>query len=427
MVVADRHPGVDTVVEAAAPETAAQSETEIVVHGTFVEPRRGGDIGIFQRQRPEVVRRHRAVGLEEGFQPRRSEVEIEPGERNDIIFTLHEVRGFSFELGPVAVVVGPHVEAHDPACETVAQGGVDQLLAAALQRFLPGPQFVSRFEREPAAAESPGDLRPGPECGLPGLVAVIRPLGVVEEHPPAQGYFKVRAAQVLKIVAETHRDVRIAVVVHPPDPEARTVSVGPGPVTVIHPVVVVNVAFEDVPAEILARGGPDAVEHPRRIVLHPEIVFNIGVPPLVVDVPHDVARRRILRRGVEVQHRVERIPRPGLQVEGQRAVELPVGHRRGADRTRRERRAQRQRRNGVVDFGAHARRVGHVGLDGQFRGALHLRDIGLGHFDLLFDLRRSQLRQHRREGGHYQHLLHRQLSFAIRAFASSTMPSSAGE
>ena len=304
---------------------------------------------------------------------------------------------------------------------------MDQLLAAALQRFLPGPQFVSRFEREPAAAESPGDLRPGPECGLPGLVAVIRPLGVVEEHPPAQGYFKVRAAQVLKIVAETHRDVRIAVVVHPPDPEARTVSVGPSPVTVIHPVVVVNVAFEDVPAEILARGGPDAVEHPRRIVLHPEIVFNIGVPPLVVDVPHDVARRRILRRGVEVQHRVERIPRPGLQVEGQRAVELPVGHRRGADRTRRERRAQRQRRNGVVDFGAHARRVGHVGLDGQFRGALHLRNIGLGHFDLLFDLRRSQLRQHRRESGHYQHLLHRQLSFAIRAFASSTMPSSAGE
>ena len=304
---------------------------------------------------------------------------------------------------------------------------MDQLLAAALQRFLPGPQFVSRFEREPAAAESPGDLRPGPECGLPGLVAVIRPLGVVEEHPPAQGYFKVRAAQVLKIVSETHRDVRIAVVVHPPDPETRAVSVGPGPVTVIHPVVVVNVAFEDVPAEILARGGPDAVEHPRRIVLHPEIVFNIGVPPLVVDVPHNVARRRILRRGVEVQHRVERIPRPGLQVEGQRSVELPVGHRRGADRTRRERRAQRQRRNGVVDFGAHARRVGHVGLDGQFRGALHLRDIGLGHFDLLFDLRRSQLRQHRREGGHYQHLLHRQLSFAIRAFASSTMPSSAGE
>ena len=101
--------------------------------------------------------------------------------------------------------------------------------------------------------------------------------------------------------------------------------------------------------------------------------------------------------------------------------------RRGADRTRRERRAQRQRRNGVVDFGAHARRVGHIGLDGQFRGALHLRDIGLGHFDLLFDLRRSQLRQHRRESGHYQHLLHRQLSFAIRAFASSTMPSSAGE
>lgn len=325
------------------------------------------------------------------------------------------------------IIVGPHVEAHDPACKTVAQGGVDQLLVSALQGLLPGPQFVSRFEREIAAAESAGEFRRASSAVWPGFVAVIRPLGVVEEHAPAQGYFKVRAAQVLEIVPETHRDVRIAVVVHPAGSERFGNPIAIGPVAVIHPVVVVNVAFEDVPAEILARGGPDAVEHPRRIVLHPEIVFNIGVPPLVVDVAHDVARRGVLRRGVEVQHRVERIPRPGLHVEGQRAVELPVGHRRGADRTRRERRAQRQRRNGVVDFGAHARRVGHVGLDRQFRGALHLRDIGLGHFDLLFDLRRSQLRQHRREGGHYQHLLHRQLSFAIRAFASSTMPSSAGE
>ena len=194
----------------------------------------------------------------------------------------------------------------------------------------------------------------------------------------------------------------------------------------VHAVLVGEVALEHVAAEIFTRSGADTVEHPRRIVLHPEIVFNIGVPPLVVDVAHDVARRGVLRRGVEVQHRVERIARAGFQVERQRTVELPVGHRGGPDRPRGERRAQRQRGDRVVDLGTQTRRIGHVGFDGQLRRALDARHVGLGHFDLLLHLSRGQTRQRRQhEGGKY-HSFHRQFSFAIRAFASSTMPSSAG-
>ena len=222
--------------------------------------------------------------------------------------------------------------------------------------------------------------------------------------------------------------MRIAVVVSVACPEflfepGRGIS----PVAVVHPVVVVKIAFEDMLPEIFARSCPDAVEHPRRGVLHAEIVPDLGILPLVVDVAYDITRRRILRRGVEIQHRIERIPRSGLHVKGQRAVELPVGHRRRAYRARRERSAQRQRRDGIVDFGTQARRVGHIGPDGQLRSALHLRDIRLGHLDLFFDLRRSQLRQNRREHRGYQDSLHRQFNFAIRAFASSTMPSSSGE
>ena len=180
-------------------------------------------------------------------------------------------------------------------------------------------------------------------------------------------------------------------------------------------------------AKILARGDAGAVFHLHGIIVrHAEIVADIGIAPFVVDIAGQIARRGILRRGVEVQHRIERITRADLQVEGQRAVELPVGYRGGTDRARRQRRAQRQRRNRIVDLGPHLRRIGHVGLHGQLRGALHTRHIGLRNLDLLFDLRRSQLRQRRHQQGGQYHFFHHQFSFAIRALASSTMPSSAG-
>ena len=340
---------------------------------------------------------------------------------NDVILGIHPV-----DL--VVVVVGPDIEAHHPALKTVAQAGMDQLLGVFRDGFLPGQPLIARFERKTAAAESAGDLRPGPERRLAGFLIIAGPVGVVEEHPAAQRDFEIRAAEVLKIVPETHGDTRIAVIVPVARPELPVESGGGiDPVTVVHPVVVVKIALENMLPEVFARGGPDAVEHPRRGVLHAEIVPYLGILPLVVDIPHDIARRGILRRGVEIQHRVERIPRAGLHIERQRTVELPVSHRRRTDRARRERRAQRQRRDGIVDLGTHARRVGHIGLYGQFRGALHLRNIRLGHLDLLLDLRRSQLRQNRCEQRGYKDSLHRQLSFAIRAFASSTMPSSAGE
>ena len=64
------------------------------------------------------------------------------------------------------------------------------------------------------AAESAGDLRMGLQRGLTRLVVIIRPLGVVEKQPAADRDFEIHTAQVLKIVAETHRDIRIAVIGH---------------------------------------------------------------------------------------------------------------------------------------------------------------------------------------------------------------------
>ena len=98
------------------------------------------------------------------------------------------------------VVVGPDIEAHHPAREAVAQGGMDQLLGVLRDGFLPGQPLVARFERKTAAAEPAGDLRPGLQQCLAGLLAVTGPVGVVEEHAAAQRDFEVRAAEVLEIV-----------------------------------------------------------------------------------------------------------------------------------------------------------------------------------------------------------------------------------
>ena len=281
------------------------------------------------------------------------------------------------------------------------------------------------------AAESPGDTPEGRQRSLT-VGRIENPLGVVEEEASAHADLEIRALEVLEVIADPDIQARIAVIVHPPRLEIALAKVqprgGPGPVAVEHPVVVGEFSLEHVPSEVFARGNARPVVHPQRVVFAPEVVLDVGILSLVVHVTDQIARRGVLRRGVEVQHRIERITRTGLQVEGLRTVELPVGYRRRPDRARRERRLQRQRRNRIVDLGADARRVGHIRLDGQFGRASHTRHIGLGHFDLLLDLGRAHPRQRRQQQGGQQQFFHRQFfSFAIRSFASSTIPSSAGE
>ena len=326
------------------------------------------------------------------------------------------------------VIVGSRFEAHYPAFDTVTQGGTDQLLVIKVDRFLPGQPHIADLGRKPVAAESAGDLRMGLQRGLTRLVVIIRPLGVVEKQPAADRDFEIHTAQVLKIVAETHRDIRIAVIGHCAGGHVRRDARRDiHPVTVIHPVFIGEVALQSVFAEILAGRGADAVEHPRRVVFDAEVVFDLRIAALVIHVPHDITRTGVLARSVEIQHRIERIARPGLQVERQRTVEFPIGHRRRTDRPRGECRLQRQRRDRIVDFGPHLHRIGHIGHDGQLRGAFDARNIGFGHFDPFFHLRAHATGKRRQQRGGKQYAFHHQFSFAIRSFASATMPSSAGE
>ena len=421
MVVPDRKSGIYPVVELSAPDTAADTETAVVIDRTLGLPERCGDVRILPGQRAETVVVHTAVHLEKGTKSVRSEVQVQPDERNDVILRFDG-------LDLVVVIVGARFETHYPALDTVTQGGMDQLLIIKADRFLSGQPRIAELRRKPVAAESAGDLRMGLQRGLTRLVVIIRPLGVVEKQPAANRDFEIHTAQVLKIIAETHRDIRIAVIGHCAGGHVRRdVRRDIHPVTVVHTVFIREVALQNVFAEILAGRGADAVEHPRRVVSDAEVVFDLRIAALVVHVPHDITRTGVLARSVEIQHRIERIARPGLQVERQRTVEFPIGHRRRTDRPRGECRLQRQRRDRIVDFGPHLHRVGHIGHDGQLRGAFDARNIGFGHFDPFFHLRAHAAGKRRQQRGGKQYAFHHQFSFAIRSFASATMPSSAGE
>ena len=179
--------------------------------------------------------------------------------------------------------------------------------------------------------------------------------------------------------------------------------------------------------QIFAGGRSDAVGQTDRIELGAEIVADVGIAPLVVEITHYVTRTGILRRGIEIDHGIERITGTGLDIEGVRPVELPIGDRRRPDGARGERRADGERLDGVVYVGVHPHRVGHVGTHRELGGALQTGDIGLCHLDLLADLRRGPERQQRDEDAEKEESFHGHFSFWMRAFASSTMPSSEGE
>ena len=326
------------------------------------------------------------------------------------------------------VIVRTRFEAYYPTLDTVTQRGMYPLLVIFVEGLLSRKALVAHLGSQAVTPETAGDLRMGFQCGLAGLVVIVRPLGMVEKHAAPDGDFEIHAAQILEIVAEAHRDVRIAVIGHRTGYGiGREVRREVHTVAVVYAVLVGEVALEHVAAEIFTRSGADTVEHPRRIVLDAKVVPDLGIAPLVVDIAHHIPRPGVLARSIEIQHRIERVAHPGLEVERQRAVEFPVGYRRRADRPRGEGRLQRQRCDRIVDLGTHLHRVGHVGHDGEFRRPLHTRHIGLGHFDPFLDLRARAPGQCRHQRGYKQHAFHRQFSFAIRSLASSTIPSSAGE
>ena len=421
VVVTDREPGIGPVVELPAPDTAPDTEAAVVIDRTLSPEYGIQQIGIQLRKRTVTVLADVAVHLEERAQPVRPEVQVQPHERNDIIFRFDG-------LDLVVVIIGTDLEAHYPALDAVAQRGMYQLLVIFVEGLLSGEPLVTDLGGKAVAPESAGDLRVGFQRGLAGLVVIVRPLGMVEKHAAPDGDFEIHAAQILEIVAEAHRDVRIAVIGHRTGYGiGRDVRREVHTVAVVHAVLVGEVALEHVAAEIFTRSGADAVEHPRRIVLDAEVVPDLGIAPLVVDIAHHIPCPGVLARSIEIQHRIERVAHPGLEVERQRAVEFPVGYRRGTDRPRGEGGLQRQRRDRIVDLGTHLHRIGHVGYDSEFRRSLHTRHIGLGHFDPFLDLRARAPGQCRHQRGYKQHVFHRQFSFAIRSLASSTIPSSAGE
>ena len=371
-----------------------------------------------------------SVDVEEGAQLLCADVEFEPGIGEDVA-----TRGGTRDFVPR--VVGPHLECHYPALVAVAGPGADDVLRVEVVAASAAQVVVPALQQEQMAAEAAPEAGLRPEVGLLRLRRIVIGPRMVAEEQPVERDVEVEALHILEVVAETHLQGELAVVdlrtgnrlLHPrahilmPRSEVDSVAVQQA-------VLVADVLLEQVASQILAGSHARAVFHPERVILHIEAVPDVGIAPLVVDVAQRIARIGILRGGVEVQHRIERIARTDLQIEGQRTVELPVGDRRRANRPRIESRLERQRRNRIVDFGAHLHRIGHVGFDGQLRGLLHLRDIGLGHLDLLLHLRHRRAGECRQQGDGQQQSLHlalAQFSFSIRFFASSTMPSSAGE
>ena len=73
MVVPDRKSGIHPVVELSAPDTAADTETAVVIDRTLGLPERCGDVRILPGQRAEAVVVHTAVHLEKGTKSVRSE------------------------------------------------------------------------------------------------------------------------------------------------------------------------------------------------------------------------------------------------------------------------------------------------------------------------------------------------------------------
>ncbi len=301
--------------------------------------------------------------------------------------------------------------------------------AAAVERLRALLHRIAQTERHPMARKFAAYTAPHPEIALAAAADRRRRIRMVEKERPVEGQFEIGPLQVQEIVAEAERQIDVRITdLHPRGPRGNEFVGQRGAVTAIEAVAIVQVALQQPHSEQTARRRSETIRHPQRAALRVEIVAELPVAPLVLQVPRDIAATRLRRRGVKVDQRLQRSPRPRLEVEARRQVELLVADLRGTDRPRVERRFERQGRHRIVDFGPHAHRVVHARLDPHLGCLPHARDIGLGHLDLFFHLGKGRRRQQRRQHPDDPPLFHHcTFSFWIRSFAAATMPSSAGE
>ena len=391
------------------------------------DDRRRIDIGIQPAQRPHIVAAHPtrqlgikhelAVGRIVGDRSGREEPVLMFGLR----FLVHRVRIGEIASDDLLLLRSvAHIIQPDRPAEFIVPVGVmqseKQLCRTVTEHIAPCTVEIG-FELELVQTERPGQSDTAAARQFMITVSIDSPVIVnrlhlqyVQKISAAQFDVEVEAAQVGEIVADAHMEhgvvVMLPIVGHLGEGIIRRRTVVPvtstqrlrpvEPIIMVDAVRQVEFAFEQTAAEVLARRGAHAVVHPPRDRAHAEIVADIGPVAGVIEVADDVARTGILRRGIEIEHRVERRSGADFQIERPRTVELPVGHRSRTERLGREVGRQRRRRDGIVDFGPQTHRVGHIRHDGQLDGLRHLGNVGLGHLDLLGDLRpqRHTAKQH---------------------------------
>ena len=297
------------------------------------------------------------------------------------------------------------------AVVAVTHPGLNLLLPLAFQILAPVETVVPGRERKPMLAERPGQTPRSPEMILAGPPGDVR---MVEEDTPRECDLEIEPAQIDKIVADTQLEVGIAVIDDRPGRRQVRESHADGDVTAIameQTVLIGELSLENMLADIIPCGGTDAVGHADGIPDRTEVVADVGITPRMVEITQRVTGIVVLRRNVEIELGIERVPRPGLEVAPPRTVELPISDRSGADGPSAERSLDGQRRDGIVDVGIHEHRIGHVGLDRELDGALQTGHVSLGHLDHLFDLRRSSPERSRDAGGGYEAFFHGQFIF----------------
>ena len=265
----------------------------------------------------------------------------------------------------------------------------------------------------------------------------------IQKIPALQMNIEIEPAQIGKIVAYTHLELslvisdpivgdlrkgiiaRLTAFIVPEieclDPVERII--------VIDAVRHIQCSLQFPPAEVFACSDTQSVPHAPCFGLHPELVADLGPFAFVIQVSDNIPRTGVLRRSIQIQYRIERCSGSHLEIERHRTIELPIGYGCRPERFGRKVGRQCQRSDRIVDFGAQPHRIGHVGRDGEFEGLRHLRNIGFGYLDLLRNLclqRRQTASQHGNcRNDNFSHGYF--CNFSIRAFASATMPSSAGE
>ena len=210
-------------------------------------------------------------------------------------------------------------------------------------------------------------------------------VGLIEEEATIDAKLEVQARKILKIIAKADR--RIEGRVPYPIVGANHLCGIVRSVAVRAALCKAEVGLQEVLAEVLTRSTTHTILHLGGLALHAKVVLDLRKATHMLQVGQSVARRGVVRSGIEIHLRLQRNSHARLEVEGARTVELPIGELRRSYGARRQGGLQREGRDRVVDLGSQLRRIGHIGGNGQLRRLLERRLIGLRHLDLLLDLR----------------------------------------